>query len=118
MLLAKSMVRKSGISVETILDCNNGLEAMNILSENQVDVMFTDIRMPYMDGIELAKKVQEMERSLRPIIVAISGYDDFQYAVSMMGNGARDYLLKPVQRERLYEILTKLEKEIQEREAA
>ena len=72
--------------------------ALEILREQEIEVMFTDIRMPKMDGIELVQKMQSFEHV--PLTVAVSGYDDFTYAVEMMRNGVREYLLKPIETER------------------
>lgn len=108
----KSMVQRSGVPVEVILECSNGQMALEILKEQPVDVMFTDIRMPKMDGIGLVKAMQQLDHI--PITVAISGYDDFSYAVEMMRYGAREYILKPVDRDRIREILEKLNLEIEE----
>ena len=88
------MIQRSGVPVEVIMECNNGETALEILKEQSIDVMFTDIRMPKMDGIELVERMQECEHI--PLTVAISGYDDFNYAVAMMHNGVREYLLKPI----------------------
>ncbi len=107
----KAMVQRSGVPVELILECSNGVDALNLLQERHVDVMFTDIRMQKMDGIELVRRVNEMED--KPLIVAVSGYDDFSYAVEMLRNGVREYLLKPVERDKIAEILRKLEEELQ-----
>ena len=79
------MIQRSGVPVEVIMECNNGETALEILKEQSIDVMFTDIRMPKMDGIELVERMQECEHI--PLTVAISGYDDFNYAVAMMHNG-------------------------------
>ncbi len=107
----KAMVLRSGVPVDLILECSNGIDALNLLSERHVDVMFTDIRMQKMDGIELVKKVNEMED--KPLIVAISGYDDFSYAVEMLRNGVREYLLKPVERDKISAVLKKMDSELQ-----
>ena len=106
----RTMIQRSGIPVNNILECNNGESAFEILKDQKVDVMFTDIRMPKMDGIELVKLAQELPH--KPFIVAISGYDDFSYAVEMLKGGVREYILKPVEREKIKEILEALEKEI------
>ena len=95
-----------------IMECNNGETALEILKEQSIDVMFTDIRMPKMDGIELVERMQECEHI--PLTVAISGYDDFNYAVAMMHNGVREYLLKPIEREKICDILARLNQEIEE----
>ncbi|MCD7764071.1 MAG: response regulator [Lachnospiraceae bacterium] len=105
------MVQRSGVPVENIIECGNGLMALEVLKSQKVDVMFTDIRMPKMDGIELVKAMQELPH--QPLTVAISGYDDFSYAVEMMRGGVREYLLKPVDRESLKTILEKLEQEVE-----
>lgn len=108
----KTMVQRSGVPVEVVMECNNGQMALDIVREQKIDVMFTDIRMPKMDGIALVKAVQECEHV--PLIVAVSGYDDFSYAVEMMRQGVREYLLKPVDRDKIREILEKLNQEIEQ----
>lgn len=107
------MIQRSGVPVETILECKNGQMALDILQSQKVDVMFTDIRMPKMDGIELVRSMQSLPD--KPLTVAISGYDDFSYAVEMMRNGVKEYLLKPVDREKMKEVMQNLEKELQKR---
>ena len=109
----KTMIMRSGVPIETIMECNNGETALEILKEQEIDVMFTDIRMPKMDGIELVQKMQSLEHI--PLTVAISGYDDFAYAVEMLRNGVREYILKPIEREKITEILKKLNAEIESR---
>ncbi len=109
----KAMVQRSGVPVDIILECSNGVDALNLLSERHVDVMFTDIRMQKMDGIELVRRVNEMED--KPLMVAISGYDDFSYAVEMLRNGVKEYLLKPVEREKIAAVLKKLDEELEHR---
>lgn len=109
----KNMIQRSGVPIEIIIECNNGETAWEILQEQQIDVMFTDIRMPKMDGIALVQKMQELE--LKPLTVVISGYDDFSYAVEMLRMGVKEYILKPVDREQIVAIMQKLEEEIQKR---
>lgn len=106
----RSMIERSGVAVEEILECNNGEAALEILKSRNVDVMFTDIRMPKMDGITLVENVQKLEQS--PLIAAISGFDDFEYAVGMLRNGVKEYILKPVDRQKITEVLNKFEKEL------
>ncbi len=106
----KAMVQRSGVPVDVILECSNGEMALEILRSQKVDVMFTDIRMPKMDGIELVKAMQTLPD--KPLTVAVSGFDDFTYAVEMLRQGIRDYVLKPVDRDQIKEILEKLDAEI------
>lgn len=106
----KAMVQRSGVPVDTILECSNGEMALDILKNQAVDVMFTDIRMPKMDGIELVRAMQNLPR--KPLTVAISGYDEFSYAVEMLRSGVREYILKPVDRDQIKQILERLDVEI------
>lgn len=111
----KAMVQRSGVPIDIILECSNGEMALDILKSQTVDVMFTDIRMPKMDGIELVKAMQDLPKP--PLTVAISGFDDFSYAVEMLRAGVRDYILKPVDREQVKKILEQLDEEIQKKQA-
>lgn len=85
-----AMIRRSSVPVKEILECRNGEEALEILRKQRVDVMFTDIRMPKMDGLTLVNKIEEL--SQKPVVIVLSGYDEFSYAVEMMKHGVRDYI--------------------------
>jgi two-component system response regulator YesN len=106
----RSMIERSGVEVEEIIECNNGEAALEVLNSRHIDVMFTDIRMPKMDGIKLMEEAQKLEHP--PLTAAISGFDDFEYAVGMLRNGAKEYILKPVDREKIAEVLKKFEREL------
>lgn len=108
----RAIVQRSGVPVQNIMECNNGQLALEILQSQPVDVMFTDIRMPKMTGIELVEAMQQLAH--KPLTVAISGYDDFTYAVQMMRMGVREYILKPIERERVIAILKQFEEELQQ----
>lgn len=103
----RTMIERSPVPTGEILEARDGEEALALLRTCAVDLLVTDIRMPRMDGIELVTRLKELDRP--PMVLAISGYDDFSYAVEMLRGGAQDYLLKPVERERLYQVLEKLE---------
>lgn len=105
-----TMAKRSPVSIEEIIECRNGEEALEILRARQIDVMFTDIRMPKMDGITLIGHLKELAEPPRTIVV--SGYDDFGYAVEALRGGVQDYILKPVEREKVYELLAKLDEQI------
>lgn len=109
----RAIVQRSGVPIQNIMECNNGQLALEILENQPVDVMFTDIRMPKMDGIELVEAMQKLEQ--KPLTAAISGYDDFSYAVQMMRMGVREYILKPIEREQITAILKKFEEELEEK---
>jgi len=107
----KAMIMRSPVSVEEIILCKNGEEAYEIVKNQKIDIMITDIRMPKKDGITLVREIQSLPNI--PKVIVISGYDDFSYAVELLRFGAKDYILKPVDRENIYKILVKLEKEIE-----
>lgn len=107
-----TMAARSDIPIESIIECRNGVEALEILEKQKVDTIFTDIRMPKMDGIELVRKIKQL--GYPADIVVISGYDDFNYAVEMLKQGVFDYILKPVKREKIEEILQLLEEKQKE----
>lgn len=104
------MVKRCGVHVEEVIECRNGVEALEILGKSHIDVVFTDIKMPKMDGIELVNRISKLR--CKPLVVVISGYDDFNYTVSMLQHGVKDYILKPIKRERVEEVLLKLEEEL------
>lgn len=77
--------------------------AMKHLRNNHTDIVITDIRMPVMDGLQLAQRCREEEIDSRFII--LSGYDEFEYAQRAIRYGVEGYLLKPVKEEELLEVL-------------
>jgi len=105
-----AMAKRSEVPIDEIIECSNGEEALEIIKSRHIDVMFTDIRMPKMDGITLVQEIQKLHD--KPITVAVSGFDDFSYAVEMLRNGVREYILKPVERDKVSEILKKFNEEI------
>lgn len=89
----------------------NGKEALEKLKKQSFDMIVTDIRMPDMDGISLLKQVQEME--LPVVTVLISSHDEFEYARQGILFGAFDFLVKPVRRQQLEEMLVRVRGELE-----
>ncbi|MEZ9394017.1 LytR/AlgR family response regulator transcription factor [Vibrio splendidus] len=83
--------------LEIVSKATNGLEAMQSIQQLKPDVAFLDIRMPELDGISLAKQLNKLDSP--PLIVFITAYDE--YAVKAFEHNAMDYLLKPINEERL-----------------
>ena len=110
----EAMVRRAPVPVDEVLSAKDGEEALEILRRQTVDVLITDIRMPRMDGIALTEQAAALPNP--PLVLVVSGYDDFNYAVSMLRQGVHDYLLKPVERQRLYAALEKLEEKLKEQQ--
>jgi two-component system response regulator YesN len=95
-----------------ITEASNGREALDWLkTQDQVDLIITDIRMSEMNGIELIKRAKESHPNL--LFVVISGYDEFVYAREALRYGVSDYLLKPIERVELAQVLQKISLQLQ-----
>jgi len=90
-------LRAAWPELDIVAACEDGGSALEEISEQQPDVVFLDIRMPGMSGMDVAQAM--LEQGLRSQIVFVTAYD--QYAIDAFEKGAVDYLLKPVTRERL-----------------
>ena len=106
----KKQLEKTGYPVEVVGTANNGLTAREEIVKLQPDVVFTDIRMPGVNGLDLLKEIGSL--SSRSRVVIVSGYSDFEYARNAVSNHAYDYLVKPVRQENLDEILGKINAEL------
>lgn len=91
------------LPLEVTGEASNGQAALDMLMETPADVVLLDIRMPQMDGIELAQHLQKLPKP--PAIIFTTAYDD--YAIKAFELHAIDYLLKPIRLGRLFEALTR-----------
>lgn len=89
-----SQIKWKDLGIELTATAADGNEAWELIQKNPPDLLITDIRMPYMDGLELSKKARELNPNI--VILIISAYDDFQYARTAMHLQAFDYILKPI----------------------
>lgn len=96
---------------------HNGVEALEMAQELEPDVVMTDIKMPYMDGLTLTGKLKELYPNIKVII--LSGFDEFEFAKEAVRLEAEEYLLKPIDAEELRTVFTNvrntLNREIDER---
>jgi two-component system LytT family response regulator/two-component system response regulator LytT len=90
---------------EVIGEAENGVAAMNLILTNDPDVIFCDISMPLLDGINLAKKI--LNKGINTYLVYITAYDE--YAIKAFELNAVDYLLKPLKDDRFLTTLSKIE---------
>ncbi|MCR2823043.1 response regulator transcription factor [Lederbergia panacisoli] len=90
----------------------NGQETLDFLQTKEIDIVITDIRMPVMDGMELAKRCHEDYPDIK--VIVLSGYSEFEYVRHSMQEGVKDYILKPVDPDELLETLRKVRMEIEE----
>ena len=104
-----------GFSVVGYAD--NGIKALEMIEESQPDVVMTDIKMPYMDGMELCSHIRREYPAMK--IVLFTGFDEFEYAKEAVHLEVEEYILKPVNSVELINIFTKLkiklDQEISER---
>ena len=84
----------------------NGKQALELVQGKLPDVIFTDIRMPILDGIQLIQHIDAHYASIRTVI--LSGYSDFEYARTAIRYNVRNYLSKPLDKQDLHECLLKL----------
>lgn len=96
----------------------NGLEALELAEQVHPDIVMTDIKMPYMDGLELSRQLKQLYPNIR--IIILSGFDEFEYAKEAVSLNAEEYLLKPIDAIQLQQVFTRiknaLDKEISERQ--
>jgi two-component system response regulator AlgR len=91
------------LALDVVGEAGNGQEALDKLAEISVDVVLLDIRMPQMDGIELAQHLQKFPKP--PVIIFTTAYD--AYAIKAFDLHVIDYLLKPIRLGRLFESLNR-----------
>ncbi len=82
------------LGFKLIGEATNGVEALDFIEHNEVDLLVSDIKMPIMDGIELAKKSREIRPSLQ--IVFLSGYEHFEFAKKAIHYNILEYIIKPI----------------------
>ncbi|WP_342438884.1 response regulator [Paenibacillus sp. FSL L8-0436] len=77
-----------------VVTAENGRKALDYLEHKSVDILFTDVRMPLMDGLQLSKKALSLQSRLK--VILFSGFAEFEYAKTAISLGVSDYLLKPI----------------------
>ncbi|MCD9025276.1 response regulator transcription factor [Cohnella silvisoli] len=92
---------------DQVLIANDGASALESVRSNEPDVVLTDIRMPNMDGLAFLKQLED--ENLQPKVVMVSAYNLFEYAQKAIRHGAYDYLLKPVEAEKVEDVLRRIE---------
>jgi len=104
--------RWNDLGYELMGTCKNGKEAIAFMKEQSIDLLLTDICMPFCDGMELTKFAYENYRETKTII--ISGYDEFEYAKKAVKYQVAEYILKPITARELSETLQKIKETLDE----
>ena len=116
--MIKKMIPWEQYGFELAGEAADGEMALPLILKSKPDLLITDIKMPFMDGLTLCRLVKKELPDIR--IVILSGYDDFNYAKQAISIGVEDYLLKPITKnafiERLKEIHNRYEHEKTQRE--
>ena len=89
---------------------HNGVEALEMAEELQPDVVMTDIKMPYMDGLTLSRKLKELYRTVK--IIIFSGFDEFEYAKEAVHLEIEEYILKPLNAVEITEVFKRLKEKL------
>jgi DNA-binding LytR/AlgR family response regulator len=104
--------------LDIVAEGKNGLEAVELVKEHKPDLVFLDIRMPGLTGVEAARQIAQLPDDDDwgvPEIVFITAYD--QYAVEAFEQGVADYVLKPAERDRLQLTVARIKKRLAQRDA-
>lgn len=111
--LRQALIRRINwkeIGFEVVGEAENGAEALELVEKLEPDLLLTDVRMPFMSGIELARAVREIRPNIQ--IAFLSGFDDFTYAQQAIQYNIISYILKPVSSKELTEELKKIKQKI------
>lgn len=108
-----SFLLKEYADIDVIAAASNGMEALRLIEELEPDLVFMDVQMPGLDGMGVIRKLRENNVPLPRFILA-TAFD--QYAVEAFRLEAMDYILKPIERERLQETVERARRAIQERD--
>ena len=103
------MVDYQSIGYELVATAKNGMEALDTIRDEYPDVVVTDIRMPFINGLELIDRSRKSDSNIT--FVLLSGYGEFEYAKEAMKYGVRHYLLKPTDKRELIETLIAIRQE-------
>ena len=106
----KNYVNWQGTGIDQVYTARGARSAMAIVAEHEPDIVITDIQMPKISGIELARMIREEGYNCK--IVFLTGYDRFDYAKEAISLHAEDYLLKPFQIDEVEELVKRLVSEI------
>lgn len=98
----EKMIRWDTVHCTPPVTAHDGREALRLIQEDPPDILISDVRMPVMDGVDLCREIREYDRNMK--IIFLSAYEDFATAQTAIKYGVQDYILKPLNRNRLDEL--------------
>ncbi len=113
--IREGVVRKiewEELGFEIVGEAENGIEALEIIEMTKPDLVMTDIRMPFMDGLELIEQISVSMPATK--IVVFSGFEEFEYAQRAIHLGVEEYILKPISAIQISELLTGMKQRMDE----
>lgn len=102
----KQLIDLSSLQIEEIYEASTGEEALKIFEDFKPEIILMDINMPKIDGLTVAKKIKSINSDIK--IAIITGYNYFDYAQTAIKIGVEDYILKPISKSDVSEIIIKL----------
>lgn len=93
-------------------EAENGEEALELAEQIRPDVVLTDIKMPFMDGLELCRRLRQSLPAARTVV--FSGFDEFEYARQAVSMGVSEYIMKPINAPELRQVLLRLKEQLDE----
>jgi len=103
----------NALGFDSVSTAEDGMEALALIELSPPDLILTDVRMPFMTGLEFAEKVKEMVPDM--CIVIISGHEEFSYAKTALKLAVFDYILKPINLKEINEVILRAKKWIEEK---
>lgn len=101
-------LRQSGLEIEKVIEADNGADALTQVEANTIDLIFSDVNMPKMDGIEFLRQVRGMEKAKGIPILMITTEGSEQKVVEAITLGAKGYIRKPFSADQVREQVTQL----------
>lgn len=108
----ENMLDWQNFNVEIVGEAEDGEIALEVVKEKKPDIILLDINMPFLNGLNLLEKLKEINN--KSIVVIISGYDDFHYAQKALQFNVFDYILKPVSKKNMEELIGRVVNKLDE----
>ena len=109
--MIKKMIPWEQYGFELAGEASDGEMALPLILKSKPDLLITDIKMPFMDGLELAKNIHENYMNTK--VILFSGWDDFTYARLAISYGVSEYVMKPIDYEEMQRLLIKMYQELE-----